>query len=130
MKYLKQLPYRPNPYEISEKEAEWLLRHFQVGANEVVINNNQVVKWKYVDEIEVAKAARMNKANGFLLKWFVYQGEERYHVGIYYGGMEAVLKNVSLKTAIYIVKMVAYYTPQRVIYTGPDDLVPLEIVSD
>ncbi len=126
MNYLKRLPYRPNPYDLSPKEAEWVLRHFQVGANEVTINDRQIVPWKYVEEVEIAKAARMNAANGFLVRWFAHQGEERYHVGIYYGGMEAVLKNVSLKVAVFVVKMVAYYAPQRVAYTGPEGLLPLE----
>jgi hypothetical protein len=52
-------------------------------------------------------------------------GGERYHVGIYYGGLEAVLTNLTLNAARHIVQTIAFYAPQPVKYTGPDGLSPL-----
>lgn len=126
MSYLKHLPYRPKPDELTIAEAEYLLSHFEIAANEVVINQNQIINWRSIEEVEVAPAPRINGAAGWLLRFLAYNNVERYHIGIYYGPMEAVLTNVSLEVVKYVLRMIAYYVPQRVLYTGPDGLTLLE----
>jgi hypothetical protein len=124
--YLQRLNYRPKPDELTVAEADWVRNHFEVAANELVVNGRQVVNWQWIEEVEVAKAARIRGPAGWFLRFVAYENRERYHVGIYYGANEAVLTNVSREVAQYIVQTIAYYVPQRVRYTGPHDITPLD----
>lgn len=123
MAYLQRINYRPNTDQLSDAEKNQLAKHFDAYGAELVINGD-IIPWERIEEIEVVKAARTGDLSGWLVKWLV-MGGDRYHVGIYYGMREAVLTNVSLPIAEYVVKTIAYYISQPVQYTGPDDLAPL-----
>jgi hypothetical protein len=96
--------------------------HFDAYAGEVVING-QAVAWADIEEIEVAKAARTGGPAGWIVRYLVH-GNERYHVGLYFGGEEAILPNVTLNVARFVVQSVAFYAPQPVRYTGTEGLSP------
>lgn len=120
---LQRLKVRPDADALSKEDRNHVNQHFDPYASEVVVNG-ETIDWRDIDEIEVAKAARANGPSG----WFVraMYGDERYHVGIYYGDYEAVLLNLSLKAAEYVVQSIAFYAPQAIRYSGIEGLTPLE----
>jgi hypothetical protein len=122
MTYLQRINYRPNTDSLSQNEREYLQRHFDAYGAEIVVNGTPV-PWQYIEEVEVALAARTAGPSGWLVKSLM--GGDRYHVGIYYGHQEAVFTNVTLNVAKFIVENIAYYAPGSVRYKGPEDLVPL-----
>lgn len=123
MPYLKRLKARPAPDELSPAEARYVLSAFDVYAGEVLIHDESF-RWDEITEIEVAKAARYGGLAGWLVRYLVH-GDERYHLGIYAGHREAVLPNITLNAARYVVQMVAYYAPVAVQYSGVEGLSPL-----
>jgi hypothetical protein len=123
MTYLQRINYHPNTDDLSDAEKHYLAEHFDAYGAELVAHG-QALPWQFIEEVEVAKAARFAGAAGWLVKNLVMSGE-RYHVGIYYGRQEIVFSNVTWKVAQYIVRNIAYYAPQSVAYKGPEDLVPL-----
>jgi hypothetical protein len=123
MTYLQRLGTMPTTDGLSPRDVETLQKHFDVYAKEVLING-EAIRWDYIEEIEVAVAARAKGPSGWLVKYFV-MGGDRYHIGFYFGYNEAVLTNLTREAAAYVLKMVAYYAPVRIKYAGPDDLVPL-----
>ena len=123
MAYLARLKARPNDDVLSAADLRHLQAHFQPSSAEVEIGG-RVIEWTRIEAIEVAKAARAAGPAGWLVRKLVY-GEDRYHVGLYWGDDEAVLPNLSLAAARYVVEMIAYYSPTPVRYNGPQDLAPL-----
>jgi len=126
MAYLQRINYRPNMDALAEKERDSLTSKFDPGSTDVIINGD-TVRWEIIEEIEVATAAR----SGGLAGWFVknmVMGGERYHVAFYFGREEAVLINLTLSAAQYVVSTAAYYLPKPVQYTGPDGIAALSEV--
>ena len=123
MSHLQRLHVRPNIDELTPAEKRYVQKNFDVYAGEVIVSG-QPISWTAIDEVEVAKAARTAGPSGWLVKYLV-MGGERYHVGIYYGGLEAVLTNMTLNSAKYIVQTMAFYAPQSILYSGPEGLSPL-----
>lgn len=121
MTYLQRINYQPNTDNLSDKERQYLQQHFDAYGAEVVINGERIL-WQYVEEVEVAVAARAAGPSGWLVRKLV-MGGERYHVAVYFGNQEAVLSNVTLEVARYVVKNIAYFAGQPVRYIGPEDLV-------
>jgi hypothetical protein len=124
MTYLQRSNARPDLDDLSPVEVRALQHRFDPYAGEVVVEG-QSIGWDEIEEVEVARAARASGPAGWLVRYLVHGGE-RYHVGLYFGQQEAILPNVTLKVARYVVQCVAFYAPQSVRYTGPDDLVPLK----
>lgn len=124
MAHLQRINYRPNTDNLTNSEKQYLQRHFDAYGAEIVINGD-AIPWQNIDEVEVAKAARASGPAGWLVKTLVMNGSDTYHLGIYFGNQEAVLTNITLNTAQYILKNIAYYAPGSVVYTGPADLVAL-----
>jgi len=121
--YLQRLKVRPDADTLSASDRSHLNERFDPYAGEVVING-EPVNWRSIEEVEVARAARAHGPAG----WFVKQmyGDERYHVGVYYGAYEAVLTNLTLKSAEYVVRTIAFYAPQSIRYSGIEGLSPVE----
>ncbi|MBC8170096.1 MAG: hypothetical protein H7X77_00420 [Anaerolineae bacterium] len=124
MAHLQRINYRPNTDNLNDSEKQYLQRHFDAYGAEIVINGD-AIPWQTIDEVEVAKAARASGPAGWLVKTLVMNGAETYHVGIYFDHREAVLTNLTLNTAQYILKNIAYYAPNLVRYMGPADLIAL-----
>jgi hypothetical protein len=122
--YLQRLKVPPNPEALTPGEARYVHDHFDAYAGEVIVNR-QPIPWDAVETVEVARAARASGPAGWVVRYLVH-GNERFHVGLYFGTREAVLPNVTLNVARYIVQAVAYHAPSPVIYTGPDGLSPLK----
>jgi hypothetical protein len=121
--YLQRLNVRPSLDDLTPPEAHFVQSHFDPYAGEVIVNQDSIA-WTEIEEIEVARAPRVGGPAGWIVRRFIH-GDERYHVGLYFGRNEAVLPNVSLNVAQYVVKTVAFYAPHPVRYTGPDGLFSL-----
>jgi hypothetical protein len=121
-RYLKRINYRPSEADLSEKELHQLQEHFAAYGAEAIVNGTPL-PWSAIDEVEVAVAARAKGPSGWLVK-NVLMGGDRYHVGFYSGQDELVVINVSRAVARHMVENIAYYAPQQVRYTGPDELAP------
>jgi hypothetical protein len=126
MPYLQRINYRPNMDAIHEKERVSLTEKFDAGSTDVIINGD-VIRWEMIEEIEVAVAARSRGIAGWFVKNLV-MGGDRYHVAFYFGREEAVLINLTLPAAQYVVNTAAYHLTKRVTYTGPDDIAALSEV--
>lgn len=126
MPYLQRINYRPNMDALNEREKASLAEKFDVGSTDVIINGD-VIRWEMIEEIEVAVAARSGGLSGWLVKHLV-MGGDRYHVAFYFGREEAVLINLTLPAAQYVVSTAAYFLPKRVVYTGPDGIAALSEV--
>lgn len=120
--YLQRLNVRPDPEALSPVERNALQANFDAYAGEVVVNG-QPINWSKIEEVEVVKAARAAGPAGWLVKQMY--GEDRFHVGIYFGPEEAVLTNISLKAAEYVVRTIAFYAPHPVRYKGIEGLSPI-----
>jgi hypothetical protein len=124
MPYLQRLKARPDPDKLTRREVNQLARRFDPYSGEVLIEG-EPIPWDKIEEIEVAKAARAEGPAGWLVKLFVYSGADRYHVAFRYGYHEAVLINLSLQAAQYVVQSAAFYAPGPIRFTGPEGLSPL-----
>jgi len=124
MPYLRRLFERPTMEGLSKAEVRYIQSRFDPYADELVVNR-QAVSWDAIDEVEVAVAARTPGPSGWLVKYLL-MGGERYHVGIYFGRDEAVLTNMTLNTARYVVQMIAFYASGQVTYKGPEGLVAVD----
>jgi hypothetical protein len=120
--YLQRLKAPPDPDSISAAEKSSLIRHFDPHAADVFVDGVPW-DWRNIDEVECVKAARERGPSGWLVKQML--GDDRYHVGMYSGAQEAVVINVSLNVARYIVQTVAYYAPNPVRYKGIEGLSPI-----
>lgn len=121
--FLQRINVRPDPDDLTAAEWKHIQEHFDIHAGEVLIDGFPV-RWDFIEEIEVVKAARVAGPSGWLVKQFV--GDDRYHVGIYYGAHEAVLPNISLKAAQFVVQSIAYYAPNPIRYSGVEGLSPIK----
>lgn len=121
--YLQRLKVRPDADALSASERSHVNTHFDPYAGEVVING-EPIDWRDIEEIEVARAARANGPDGWLVRQMY--GDDRYHVGVYYGAYEAILTNLTLKSAEYVVRTIAFYAPQSIRYNGIKGLSPVE----
>lgn len=124
MTYLQRIDYRPSLANVTPEEEAYINQHIATYGIEIVIDG-QPVLWEHIEEVEVATAPRTAGIAGWIVKKFIHHDEERYHLGIYFGSREAVLPNVTWNVARYVLEMIAYYAPNQVQYTGPENLVPL-----
>jgi hypothetical protein len=122
MVYLQRIKARPDIDALTPGEARFIRSTFDPYAGEVLVDG-QSLTWDEIEEIEVAMAARVDGPAGWIVRHLVH-GNERYHVGLYSGRREAIVPNVTLNVARYIVQCVAFYAPLPVRYTGPDGLSP------
>ena len=117
MAYLKRVEVKPNP------PAESIGKRFDANEYELNIQGGRV-EWDVIDEVEVAKAARVSSPAGWFVKKIMYSGGERYHVGVFFGrGGELVLTNITEEQARYVVETVAHYAKQPIRYTGVEGFV-------
>ncbi len=123
MLYLKRTNLRPNTHDLNAGEIQFLQQHFDPYSNEVVVAG-QTVRWNEIEEVEIVLSPRAAGPAGWIVRNLVH-GNERYHVGLYFGRQEAVVPNVTLKVARYITQCIAYYSPLPVRFTGPEGLSPL-----
>jgi hypothetical protein len=123
MAFLQRIKTRPSPDDLTPGEARFVHHAFDPYAGEVLVDG-QAVAWNDIEEVEVAVAPRAAGPAGWLVRHVVH-GNDRYHVGIYYGQQEAIVPNVTYNVARYLVQCVAFFAPLPVRYTGPDGLSPL-----
>ena len=123
MPYLARIEQRPTMEGLSEEDQYTLKKRFDTNAYEVNIDG-QRIEWGAIDEVEIAKAAREKGPAGWLVKKLIFAGE-RYHVGLYFGQGEAVLTNVTLETAQFVVATIAYYANHAIRYSGAEGIVPV-----
>ena len=117
MAYLKRVEVKPNP------PAESIGKRFDANEYELNIQGGRI-EWDVIDEVEVAKAARVSSPAGWFVKKIMYSGGERYHVGVFFGrGGELVLTNITEEQARYVVETVAHYAKQPIRYTGVEGFV-------
>ena len=108
---------------MSSAETRFIHNRFVELAGEVLVNKHPIA-WIDIDGLEVVKAPRVGGIAGLVVRHFVH-GSQRYHIGIYFGGGEVVLPNVTFNTAKYIVQSIAFYAPGPIAYTGLDGLSPV-----
>lgn len=120
--YLRRANVRPDPDDLTERELRHIRAHVQESAGDLVVDDVPI-PWSHVDEVEVVRAARERGPSGWLVRRVM--GDDRYHLGVYYGPHEAVLPNISLRAAEYLVRLIAYYAPGPVRYRGIEGLAPL-----
>ncbi len=123
MAYLARVDKQPDPQTLSADEQRTLERRFDANAYELNFDG-QRVEWGWIDEVEVAQAAREGGPAGWIVRKLVFSGE-RYHVGVYCGQDEAVLTNVTLEIARYVVAVIAYYATQNIRYSGLEGIAPV-----
>lgn len=124
MTYLQRINYQPKTDRLNETDANYLINHFDAYGAEMVMDG-QAVPWQFIEEVEVVVAPHAAGLAGWIVKNVFLRGEERYHVGVYYGRNEAILPNVTWEVAQFVVETIAYYAGQKIRFTGPEDLVPL-----
>ncbi|MDX2138982.1 MAG: hypothetical protein SF123_12900 [Chloroflexota bacterium] len=124
MLYLQRPKAAPRLENLPEHDRQVLGDRFDAHPAELTANG-QVIAWKDIDEVEVAKAARQRSLSGWLVRNVVYH-EERYHVGIYMGAQEQVLTNVTLPLAQFIVQSIAYYMQTPIKYTGVEGVAAVD----
>jgi hypothetical protein len=123
MLYLIRPNVPPRFEELDEPARRALLDKFDAHPAELTISG-QVIAWNHIDEVEIAKAARQRTLSGWFVRHIVY-AEERYHVGVYSGNSEAVLPNLPLAAAQFVVLSIAYYMQAPIRYSGVEGLVPV-----
>ena len=121
--HLQRINFRPNMDSLTEREREYVQRHFDYTSTEALVHSEGIA-WNAIETVEVVRAARASGLAGWLTRRVI--GDDRYHVGIYYGRREAVLSNVSLAVAKYALQVIAYHASSPVRYEGLPDLAPLE----
>lgn len=118
MAYLKRVQTKPAP----PTDMRGLEKRFDANAYEINIDGGRV-EWGMIDEVEAARAARMGTPAGWLVKKVVYGGDDRYHVGVFFGRGELVLSNITLEQARYVLDTIAYYAPNLIRYVGQEGIV-------
>lgn len=124
MTTLQRIDYRPSYENLSPEEELQLRRHFTAYGAELIIDGI-VIRWEHIDEVEVALAPRGNGLSGWLVKRFVLNDVQRYHVGVYFGSLEAILPNITLNMVKHVLENIAFYAPKPIRYTGPENIVRL-----
>ncbi len=123
MVYLRRIKARPSMDDLTPGESRFIQHTFDPFAGEVLVDG-QAVAWNEIEEVEVAVSPRAAGPAGWLVRYLVH-GNERYHVGLYFGHEEAIIPNVTFNVARYIVQCVAFFAPGVVRYTGPEGLSPI-----
>ncbi|MEP7292009.1 MAG: hypothetical protein ABI835_09505 [Chloroflexota bacterium] len=125
MANLAQVEQRPDIETLTDEEKRSLNKRFDANAYEINIEGKRV-EWGKISEVEVAKAAREGGPAGWFVKKVIYAGD-RYHIGIYFddGRGEAVLTNVTLQAATFVVQTIAYYANRRIRYSGVEGITPV-----
>lgn len=124
MANLARVEQRPDIETLTDEEKRSLNKRFDANAYEINIDGKRVEYGK-INEVEVAKAAREGGPAGWFVKKVIYAGD-RYHVGIYLeDGGEAVLTNITLQTASFVVQTIAYYANHIIRYTGIEGITPV-----
>jgi hypothetical protein len=123
MANLAHVDERPTMDGLSNEERRLLDKRFEANAYEINIDGRRA-EYGNIEEVEVAKAAREGGPSGWFVKKVVFGGE-RYHVGVYFGGNELVLTNITLETAKYVLATIAYYANHTIRYTGVEGVVPV-----
>ncbi len=123
MAILARIEQRPTTDALTDEEKRMLEKRFDANAYEINIEG-QRLEYGSIDEVEVAKAAREGGPSGWFIKKVVFGGE-RYHIGVYSGAKEAVLTNVTLPIASYVVQTIAYYANRSIRYTGIEGVAPV-----
>lgn len=130
MAYLLRTTHTPDAREaLPEHEAEVILAIFYITPDYVQIDGEPVY-WDEIKEVEVVSAARAKGPAGWLVRHVVHGNTETYHIGIYCRRHEAVVRNVSLNMARYVVQSIAYYANGPVKYSGVPGLSPLTGVDE
>ena len=124
MYYLVRPKAAPRAETLPETEQRYIAEHFDAHPAELTVNH-QVIRWQDIDEVEVVKAARQRTLAGWFVRNIIYT-DDRYHVGIYVGSSEAVLTNISLSLATFIVFSIAYYMQKPITYSGVEGIVPVQ----
>lgn len=124
MFYMVPASTPPKEDQLTSDDVSFLQNHMDVTNYEILVDG-QGIAWDKIDELEVAVAARQKSPAGWLVKNVIYGGQERYHVGIYSGRTEAVLPNLSLQAAKYVVQTIAYHARTSIRYTGPEGITPI-----
>ncbi len=123
MLYLQRPKSPPQLEALSDNERQAIDGKFDAHPAELTVND-QIIAWNRIDEVEIAKAARQNTLAGWFVRNIVY-AEERYHVGVYFGAQEAVLTNLPLMAAQFVVTSIAYHMQAPIRYTGVQGLIPV-----
>ena len=123
MVFLQRIKARPSLEDLTPGEARFIHQAFDPYAGEVLVDG-QTLAWNEIEEVEVAVSPRTAGPAGWMVRYLVH-GNERYHVGLYFGRGEAIVPNVTLNVACYVVQCVAFFAPLPVRYTGPDGLSPI-----
>lgn len=123
MNYLERPKAPPRLDDLADNERRALDHKFDAHPAELTVHG-QSIPWNRIDEVEIAKAARQRTLAGWFVRNIVY-AEERYHVGIYFGSEEAILPNLPLKAAQFVVQSIAYYMQSPIRYAGVEGLVPV-----
>lgn len=124
MPYLLRPLSKPRLEGLSPADQRIIEQHFD--ANSVEINiDGQFLEYGRIDSIEVAPAARTRNPAGWFVRNIIFSGQERFHVGIYYGHHELVMINLSRAAVQYVTGVIAFYARNRVKYTGPEDIIPI-----
>ncbi len=124
MTYLQRINYRPNMDQLPLADQAQLRTFFDAYGAEMLVYD-EAVPWRFIEEVEVVPAPRAAGPAGWLVKKLFLSSIERYHVGVYFGPREAILPNITWEQAKYVVETIAYFAPQSIKFTGPDDLVRL-----
>jgi hypothetical protein len=123
MAHLARVEQRPKIEGLTAEDRRALDKRFDANAYEINVDGRHVA-WGMIDEVEVAKAAREGGPAGWFVKKVIFAGE-RYHVGVYFGGDEMVLTNVSLEAAKFVVQTIAYYANNAIRYSGIEGITPV-----
>jgi hypothetical protein len=83
MVYLQRIKARPSTDDLTPAEARFVQHSFDSYAGEVLVNG-QAVAWPEIEEVEVVVSPRAGGPAGWLVRYLVH-GNERYHVGLYFG---------------------------------------------
>ncbi|MDX2076259.1 MAG: hypothetical protein SFZ02_07495 [bacterium] len=124
MTTLQRIDYRPSYENLSPEEETQLRKHFTAYGAELIIDGI-VIRWEHIDEVEVAIAPRGKGLAGWLVKKMVLNDESRYHVGVYFGSLEAILPNITLNMVKHVLENIAFYSPKPIRYVGPENIVRL-----
>ncbi len=124
MTTLQRIDYRPSYENLSPEEESQLRKHFTAYGAELIIDGI-VIRWEHIDEVEVAIAPRGKGVAGWLVKKMMLNDEVRYHVGVYFGSLEAILPNISLNMVKHVLENIAFYSPKPIRYVGPENIVRL-----
>lgn len=124
MTTLQRIDYRPSYDNLTPAEEAHLRKHFTAYGAEMIIDGI-VIRWENIDEVEVALAPRAKGLSGWLVKKFMLNDKQLYHVGVYFGSLEAILPNITLNMVRHVLENIAFYAPKPIPYVGPDNIVRL-----